>query len=166
MMLTRWNPWQDLFDLQREMSDLTRRTFGSGSYAPWAESTGAATWSPAIDVFTRDGDLVVRAELPGVDPEKDVEIAVDKGVLTIRGERRQETRENGNGVVRVESAYGLFQRSVVLPEGVKVDAIRAGYEDGILEVVVPKGAELSAPKKIQITSGTKRKALSTRGSRK
>src|SRR5438128_424954 len=117
-MLTRWNPWQDLFDLRREMSDLTRRTFGTGWYAPWPlGAEGAATWSPAIDVFTRDGDLVVRAELPGIDPEKDVDITVDKGVLTIRGERRHEARENGKDVVRVESVYGAFQRSVVLPEG-------------------------------------------------
>jgi len=152
-MLARWNPWQELFDMQRETSELLRRTFGSAA-SPWsAEEMGGGSWSPAIDVFTRDGDLVIRVELPGVDPDKDVDISVQRDVLTIRGERRHDERFTGeDGVYRVESRYGAFSRSVALPEGVNVDDIRASHKNGILEVVVPKVTELTAPKKVEITA--------------
>jgi HSP20 family protein len=119
----------------------------------------------AVDVFTRDKDLVVRAELPGIDTEKDVDISLQDGILTIRGERRQEHRDEGSGAYRTEFSYGSFQRSIMLPEGVKEKDIRATYENGILEVVVPRAGELAAPKRIPIEVGARRKALSTRGRR-
>jgi HSP20 family protein len=167
-MLARWNPWQELFDMQRETSELLRRTFGS-TRRPWRlfePGVDGTMWAPAIDVFNRDGDLVVRAELPGIDPKKDVDISVQKGVLTIRGERRQEERSDGENFYRVESSYGAFQRSVVLPEGVDVDDIQASYDKGVLEVVVPRAAELTAPKKISISSGKRRGALTAKSSKK
>lgn len=68
-----------------------------------------------MDMFRRDGDLVVRAELPGIDPQRDVEVTVQDNVLTIRGERRHEERTDGNGSSRFESAYGRFERSVLCP---------------------------------------------------
>jgi HSP20 family protein len=167
-MLARWNPWQELFDLQREMSDMVRRTFGGWFGSPFGLRPAFETtaWAPAVDVFSRDGDLVVRAELPGVDPEKDIDISVQEGVLSIRGERKREARTDGQNYFRVESSYGAFQRHIPLPEGVKPDDIRATYENGILEVVVPRAAQLSSPKKIPITVGTGRKALTTRGRKK
>jgi HSP20 family protein len=160
-MLARWNPWQDLFDIEREMSQLMR---GFGTSAPSAVRNG--NWAPAVDVFSRHGDLVVRAELPGIDPERDIDISVQDNVLSLRGERRHEERSNGDNFYRVETSYGSFQRHIPLPEGVSADDIQASYKDGILEVVVPKAAELSAPKKIPISVGSGRKALTTKGSRK
>jgi HSP20 family protein len=159
MALVRWNPWQGLFEAQRDMDLLMRRltdwpTFGNG---------GDRTWVPAVDVFHRDRDLVVRAELPGIDPEKDVEITVNDGVLTIRGERRQEERTEDAGTFRYESTYGRFERSVRLPEGVKEGDIQASYENGILEVVVPGVAELTEGRRIPVQVGGRRKALTTRG---
>lgn len=166
MMLARWNPWQDLWDMQREMSELLRRGFGSSVDRSFARELGSSAWSPAVDVLSRDGDLVVRAELPGVDPDKDIEILVQDGVLHLRGERRHQARTDGDDYFRVETAYGSFRRSIPLPEGFKPEDVRATYENGILEVVLPKAAELSAPKRIPIKVGTGKKALTARGRKK
>ena len=163
-MLTRWNPWRELFTLEKEMSDLTSRVFESGWFTP-AKGTNGHTWTPAVDVFSRDGNLVVRAELPGIDPDKDVDITMQDGVLYIRGERRHEERTERDDYCRFESSYGSFQRAVPLPEGVKEDEIQASYQDGILEVVVPKAGELTSAKKIPISTGTDHQALTTEGHR-
>jgi HSP20 family protein len=165
-MLTRWNPWQDLDDVQRETSELARRFFGTW-LSPVAARTGnGATWTPAVDVFTREQDLVVRAELPGVDPEKDIDISYADGMLTIRGERRYEDRTEEQSYYRFESSYGSFQRRIPLPKGVKVDDIRASYDRGVLEVVVPGAAAVSAPTRIAVTAGGGQKALTARGRKK
>jgi HSP20 family protein len=165
-MLARRNPWRELFDVDREMRDLSRRVFGSGWFAPLAADSGTTAWVPAVDVFSRQGDLIVRAELPGIDPEKDVDITVEDGVLTIKGERRHEEKTKEENYYRFESSYGSFQRSVVLPRDVKADDIAASYENGILQVVVPKAGESSVAKKIPVTAGAAKKALTTEGKKK
>jgi HSP20 family protein len=161
-VLARRNPWQDLFDLEREVSDTFRRVFGT-SWVTQAPNGSVQTfrggWSPAVDVLVREGDLVVRAELPGVDPERDVDIELQDGVLVIRGERHQDRRTEDESHVRTESVYGSFERSIRLPEGVKPDDITASYDNGILEVTVAKAAEMSAGKRIPITVGGHPKAL-------
>jgi HSP20 family protein len=98
--------------------------------------TQVAQWSPQIEVFEREGDLVVHADLPGVKRD-DVEVNVDNDVLTIRGERRQEHRETEGGYRRTERSYGTFFRQIPLPEGVDPEQVQASYQDGVLEVVVP-----------------------------
>jgi HSP20 family protein len=144
------------------MDLLMRRVFDS--WPGVGAGVGERAWVPAVDVFQRQDDLVIRAELPGIDPEKDVDISVQDGALTIRGERRREERTEGNGsAYRLESSYGAFERSVLLPEGVDVDDIQASYENGILEVLVPGAARLSGARKIPVQAGSKRKALTTRG---
>ena len=163
-MLARWNPWQDLSELEREMSDLARRVFGTGS-APGREGNDR-TWTPAVDVFSRDDDIVVRAELPGIDPEKDVEISFQEGVLTIRGERRFKEKAEREGYYRFESSYGSFQRSIALPRGVQAEDVQASYEKGILEVVIPKAAELTGARKIPVTAGSDRSAISAKATKK
>ena len=162
-MLTRWNPWRDLFTLEKEMSDLTSRAFGSGWFTPVARGTNGGAWTPVVDVFSRDGNLVVRAELPGIDPEKDVDITIQDGVLYIRGERRHEDRTERDNYYRFESSYGSFQRAVALPQGVKEEDIQASYQNGILEVVVPHGAQLPEAKRIPVTTGERRRALTAKG---
>lgn len=164
-MLTQWNPWQDLVNMQREMTDVFRRSFGAWPFADGLRA-GDLAWSPPIEVFSRDGDLVVRAELPGIDPEKDVDISVEGGALSISGERRQESRENGDGYYRSEATYGAFRRRVPLPEGVKPEDVTASYDNGILEVVVPKAAELSAPQRFPVAVGAKQRALDAEGEKK
>jgi HSP20 family protein len=90
-----------------------------------------------IEQFENDGELVVRAELPGIDPEKDVEVTVSRGVLHIRAERRCETATDDNTGHRSEFRYGIRERSMRLPSGVTPDDVKATYKDGILEVRVP-----------------------------
>jgi HSP20 family protein len=110
----------------------------------------AAQWSPQIEVFERDGNLVVHADLPGVKRE-DVEVNVENDVLTIRGERRQEHREAEGGYRRTERSYGSFFRQIPLPDGVEPDQVRAAYNDGVLEVTIPApGDQPSGRRRIEI----------------
>ncbi|MDQ3995674.1 MAG: Hsp20/alpha crystallin family protein, partial [Gemmatimonadota bacterium] len=110
----------------------------------------AAQWSPQIEVFERDGNLVVHADLPGVKRE-DVEVNVENDLLTIRGERRQEHREAEGGYRRTERSYGTFFRQIPLPDGVEPDQVRAAYNDGVLEVTIPApGDQPSGRRRIEI----------------
>lgn len=128
-----------------------RRIFGRYGFEPGEMlELSSRTWAPAVDVFARDNDLVVRAELPGVDPEKDVEITVENGALRIRGERKSEHREERENYFHMETSYGSFERTIPLPEGVNTDEIKAVHKQGILEVVVPGAAQAPAPKKIAV----------------
>jgi len=168
LALMRLSPWQDLFDAQRDMDTLVRRFFDRPTWSlPSSWETPAHSWVPAVDVFNRGDDLVVRAELPGIDPEKDVEISLQDNVLRIRGERRMEERTEGEGTYRLESRYGSFERSVLLPEGVREEDMSATYENGILEVVVPKAAHLDGAKRIPVQAAAGgRRALTARGRKK
>ena len=106
-------------------------------------------WAPAIDVVTEDGDLVIRAELPGVKRE-DVDITLQNNVLTVSGERKAEQEEERGGYYVRERRYGSFSRSLTVPEGVDESKIHARYENGILEVTVEGAAQVQEPKRIQI----------------
>ena len=164
MVLTRWTGRQALFDT--DMDHLFNRVFGMLGRPYWDTpdllSPTRRTWVPPVDVFAREGELVVRAELPGIDPENDVEITLQEGILRTRGERKHESSGNGYS----ETSYGTFERAVRLPEGVEADEIRASYEHGILEVVVPKAAELTEGKRIPIQVGSGQRALTTEGEKK
>lgn len=96
--------------------------------------------------FVEDGNYVLRAEMPGIDPDKDIEITVDGDVLTIRGERTEEMKEKG---LR-ELHYGSFSRSVTLPQHARVDEIAASYDDGVLRVVVPFDDEPATTQRIAV----------------
>ncbi|HSR23406.1 MAG TPA: Hsp20/alpha crystallin family protein [Candidatus Eisenbacteria bacterium] len=134
-----------MFDLERRMDDLFR-----GFDLPalvgqrWPE-VALRPFPPATDVFERDGDLVVRLELPGIDPEKDLSVALEEGRLVVAGERKQKTEVKREDYYRMESRYGSFRRHIPLPEGVDESKIKAEYKDGVLEVVV-QGAAKAAPK--------------------
>ena len=165
MVLVKWDPWSEMLSAQREAHDMLRRYFGDWSGTGSAFGTGRGSFAPPVEVFSRNGDLVVRAELPGIDPEKDVDITLHDNVLTISGERRREEQENGDHYFRSETHYGAFERRLAIPEGTKAEDITASYKDGILEVVVPKGA-VSEPTKIPVVTGGERKALLAKGRKK
>lgn len=99
-------------------------------------TTGQALWSPEIEMFRRGDDLVVRADVPGVNRD-DIHVDIENDVLTISGERREQHEENRQGVYRSERSYGQFHRAIGLPEGVDADACEASFKDGVLEVTVP-----------------------------
>jgi HSP20 family protein len=161
----RWDPWRELrfttlpvlSDLERQMEDFARQAFNDlGAFAP----SQAGTLFTPVDVLTRGDDLVVRVEIPGIDPERDVEVTVQNGMLSIRGERRQERTEDGDRYHRIERSYGSFQRTIPLPEGVSDQDIDATYQNGVLEVVVPRAAQLGAAKKVPVqVTGKAEKAV-------
>lgn len=129
--LTEWRPFSDFAEVRHRLD----QAFRDLSNAPGG-------WSPSVDVVKHDGDLVLRADLPGIKPEE-VKIEVEGDVLTVSGEHREEKEEEKDHYVRRERRYGSFSRSMVLPHGVSLDDIEAKCEDGVLEVTIPapKGAE-------------------------
>ena len=100
------------------------------------EMTQEAIWSPRLDIVERQGELIVRADLPGLTRE-DVTVSVTGGMLTIEGERKREERETAEGYFRTECSYGSFMRTVPLPEGAMGHRARAAFKDGVLEIAVP-----------------------------
>jgi HSP20 family protein len=151
-LLSRISPWSALADLQREMDQLVGTVFGGSGLegGQQAARQAARAWAPAVDVFSRGGELVVRAELAGVDPERDVEISVADGVLNIRGQRRSEHRQEETSYIRMETTYGLFERTIPLPDGIDIDRIRATHDKGILEITIPAAAQISQVRKIPV----------------
>jgi HSP20 family protein len=116
----------------------------------------ATAWSPAIELFERDGRLVVRAELPGISPDE-VTIEADGNSLIIRGERRSELEVEDNGVYRTERSYGRFTRVIDLPEGADVSKAQATFQNGLLEISVPLSEQGNRRRiEIQRSPGEKR----------
>lgn len=149
MAIMRWDPFGEMVRMQRDMDRIfTRMGTGDGGRGEAA----SVAWMPKIDVKAQGDDIVVRAELPGIDPAE-VDVEVTDGVLTIKGERKAEEAREGEGWLIRESSYGSFERSMVLPEGVKEEDIRADYSDGILELHVPKALEAATPKTHKIAIG-------------
>jgi HSP20 family protein len=158
------------YDLHSEMNRLFDETYGGLSRWPGGQQRAQqlTEWAPAVDVLQRDGDLVVRAELPGVRPE-DVDITLENRVLTIRGERREEQDEQRGGYYVRERRHGSFQRSMTLPEGVDEDRVRARYDNGVLEVTIEGAAAAREPRRIQVETGESRadtEGLSVEGARR
>lgn len=149
MAIMRWDPFGEILRMQRDMDSIFSRM---GSAGPRSGETAAVAWMPRIDVKAKGDDIVVRAELPGIDPAE-VDIEVTDGVLTIKGERTAEEEREGEGWLIRESSYGSFERSMVLPEGVNAEEIKASYADGILEIHVPKALEAAKPKTTRIAIG-------------
>ena len=150
MSLSPFRGGRGFWDPLSEVNRMFDETFGSLMRRPGGQRAQQLTeWAPAVDVLQRDGDLVVRAELPGVRPE-DVDITLQDNVLTISGERREEQEEQRGGYYVRERRRGSFSRSMTLPEGVDEDRIRARYENGVLEVTVEGAAAVREPRRIQI----------------
>jgi HSP20 family protein len=119
---------------------------------------GGRTWQPQVEIFEHDGELVVRAELPGLNKE-DVKVELTDDGLTIHGERRSEHEENGEGYYRSEFSYGSFRRRVPLPEGANPDDATAKFHDGVLEVTMPARKPVArAARKLAIQEGSQPKS--------
>jgi HSP20 family protein len=134
--LTVWKPFE--FDRLRKEMDRLLDSFFEGR--PDRRIREEGEWLPSLDVAETKGDLVVKAELPGMDP-KDIEISLSEGVLTIRGEKKQEKEEKEEGYHLIERSYGSFTRSIRLPKDVQNDKINASFKNGVLKVVLPKSEE-------------------------
>ena len=116
------------------------------------EESSLTAWSPAVDIYETEHKLVVKADLPEVDP-KDLDIRVENNILTIRGERKFEKKVSEENYLRVERAYGSFTRSFTLANTVNAEAIKADYQNGVLTLSIPKREE-AKPKQIKVNVGT------------
>jgi HSP20 family protein len=105
-------------------------------------------WSPAVDIYETENELVLKADLPDVDP-KNVGIQLENGTLTLKGERKFEDQKNGKGFHRIERSYGTFVRAFSLPETVDGDKVRAEFKNGVLTITLPK-KEVAKPKTINV----------------
>lgn len=146
MAIVRWDPFQDLISLQERMSRLFEQTLDRSRGE--REGMVAGTWAPAVDIYETPDSIVLQAELPGLSKD-DIDIQVRDNVLTLKGERRSEKEVKEGNYLRVERAYGGFQRAFTLPAAVQADKIRAVFKDGVLDVSIPK-AEEAKPKQIKI----------------
>lgn len=142
------NPFRGFLDMASEMNRM--RYLGSYGYEPGQEDrerTHATAWVPNADVFARGGDLVIRVELAGVDPE-DVDVTFHESVLTISGERKKDL-EDVDFYVH-ERFYGVFRRSMTLPAGIDEDDISAEFRNGLVEITVKGAVAAAEPRRIEI----------------
>lgn len=145
--VTLWRPHRELFNLHQDIDSLFEKFFDFDR--TWCTGGRRESLLPAIETFAKDDKLVVRADLPGIDP-KDVEIAVEGTRLTIKGLRKWSAQESDAERSYSEVAYGSFERTITLPEGVDPDSVQASYKDGVLEVTMKAPANL-VPRKVPIT---------------
>ena len=149
MALVRWDPIRELDTLQGDMNRLFDRFFEGGRTA---NGSTARRWIPAMDLVETEDHLVLRGDLPGM-TEDDVDIEIKDNVLTVSGERKSESEDKREGYHRVERSFGSFSRSLTLPQGIDPERVDAKFENGVLEVQIPKPAE-AKPTRVQIGKGT------------
>jgi HSP20 family protein len=146
--LVPWTRRGEVTRLRNEVDHLFDRFF---DWRPFGGLLEGGAWNPALDISETPNQVVVKAELPGMDP-KEIDISLRDNVLTLKGERKQEKEEKEENYHRVERSYGSFMRSFRLPAEVATDKVNATYKDGVLTVKLHKTAK-SAAKKIEIKAG-------------
>ncbi|WP_319576234.1 Hsp20/alpha crystallin family protein [uncultured Desulfobacter sp.] len=143
MPLIRWDPSREIDDMfERYTKAVGQPRAGS------QEVIATGDWAPRVDIAETDKAFEIKAEIPDVNKE-DVKVTVDNGVLTIRGERKQEKEEKGKKFHRVERYYGIFTRSFTLPDNVDETKVKASFKDGMLNLQIPKSEE-AKPKAIEV----------------
>src|SRR5215469_1658722 len=145
--IARWEPFRGVNTLHDQFNRLFNEVFERKG-----EKTSLSSWAPAVDIYETEHELVVKADLPDVDP-KDLDIRVENNLLTIRGERKFEKQVNEENYLRVERSYGSFARSFTLASTVNADAIKADYQSGVLSLSIPKREE-AKPKQIKVNVST------------
>jgi HSP20 family protein len=140
--MQRWNPAREIARLQDEVNRLFE---GNGGLTRDTESYG---WTPAVDVFEDTEGVTFKFELPEVEA-KDVDVRLEDGVLTVRGQRKLEREDKREGYHRIERSYGMFARSFTLPATLEADKASAEQKNGVLRIFVPKRAE-AKPKSISV----------------
>ena len=152
MALVRWEPAREVDSLQSEVNRVFDAFFGNGS------GTRTRRWVPPMDLVETGDHLILKADLPGLSRE-DVEIEIKDGMLTVAGERQAENEENTEGFYRVERSFGRFSRSLTLPDGIDAEGVAAAFDNGVLEVRIPK-PEQRKPHRVEI-GGDAREAQPT-----
>jgi HSP20 family protein len=151
MSITRYNPWSQQVGFQDELKQVIERFFGEGE----GDQSNVVTsqWMPRVDIREENERFVILADIPGVDPN-DIEIHMDKGILTIKGERRNESREHNERYSRIERSHGMFYRRFALPDSANPDGISASGNHGVLEISIPKRPE-TTPRRIAVNGPQK-----------
>jgi HSP20 family protein len=149
--MTRWDPFQDLRSAQDEMAQMSPMLAHALGLHSQQGSATATAWAPALDISERKDAYLVTVELPGVEAE-DLDITMEDGLLTIQGERQFAHDSSEQQFHRIERRYGAFRRSITLPAHVVAEGIEASFEDGVLQLLVPKAEEAKA-KRIQVRPG-------------
>lgn len=147
MALLRYDPWSSMSDLQKEMNHLFKHHLSMDDDNSKVETS---QWTPDVDIKEEDKRFFIHADIPGVEPEG-IEISVDKGILTIKGERFNETTESKQGYTRTERVAGTFYRRFSLPDTADLDHISASNKHGVLTVDIPK-REVAASRRIEVKS--------------
>lgn len=142
MSVTRYNPFHELeaWPGIRLFEDTMNRLL--------SEPATARPWAPAVDILETENELVVKADLPGVDL-KDVDIRIENGTLSIKGERKFEEKKENGGYHRIERSYGSFARYFSLPDTVEAEKVNAAYKEGVLTVTLPK-KEIAKPRQVKV----------------
>jgi HSP20 family protein len=140
MSLIKWDPFGE-FNTTGRLGSLLGRNWGT---AP------TSAWNPAVDILENENEIVIKAELPGLNA-KDIEVKFENNVLVLKGERRFEKETKEENYHRIEREYGTFSRAFTVPFAVKSENVTAEYRDGVLKVVLPKKEEIK-PKPIKIAA--------------
>jgi HSP20 family protein len=151
--LVSWDPYREF----RGLADRFNRFFTTPASGRRDEEMSLGSWLPPVDISEEKDRILLTAELPGFKSE-DIEIQLEGGVLTLRGERKFEEEKDGRTFHRVERSYGQFVRSFTLPNNVDRERIRASFRDGLLELDLPKREE-AKPRQIRISSGDEKKTV-------
>lgn len=145
MAIIRWDPYRDLITVREKMNHLFEEAVISRGEE---KDLVSSSWTPTVDIFETENELVLSAEVPGIN-EKDIEIKIEDNTLTLRGERKFEKETKEENYHRIERAYGSFFRSFSLPLYINQDIIKAEHLNGVLKIIMPKKPELK-PRKVKI----------------
>jgi HSP20 family protein len=140
MSIIRYDPFRDLRNLQEEVNRLFSTNL---SRSLGDEGIARGSWNPSVDIYENKDQIVLEAELPGMARE-DFDVSIENNVITVRGERRFEKKDESDSYHRVERSYGSFTRSFTLPQTVSADTASAEYRNGVLRVILPKREEVRA----------------------
>jgi HSP20 family protein len=140
--IARWEPFKELVSLRGDFDRFFESFFGG---LPVVQED---LWAPVVDIVENNGNIEVKAELPGMSKE-DIKVTVKDNILSLSGERKQEKETKEKTYHRIERFYGSFCRNIPLPESVEADKVKASYKDGVLNIILPKPAS-AKPKKIDV----------------
>ncbi|HWR16929.1 MAG TPA: Hsp20/alpha crystallin family protein [Terriglobales bacterium] len=156
-MITRWDPFRELAQLQDRVNRLFQETGVGGR----EEGISTASFVPPVDIYETEQNIVLKMEVPGVE-QKDLDIRIENNTITVRGERKFEKEVKEENFHRVERRYGSFQRSFSLPNTVNTEQVSADYDNGVLKITLAKRAE-AKPKQIKVNVGGGQKTIESKG---
>lgn len=151
MAILRWDPWGEVAALQRDVNELLTRSVGSRTRPM------AGPIVPPIDAYSTEQGIVVKMDVPGVDPAS-IDVSVQEGVLTVSGERTTDVEVHEEAWLRRERSLGAFERTFTLPEGTNPDSISASFDHGVLELRIPQPPE-QQPRRIKISAVDNQQAV-------